>query len=172
MNGRYTTGVVYRHFYHWFVWKVAAPFCFLVLIWFAYSLRGDMPDAFGAAFAHGELLVFAAVLLIEVSFEGEELRGLPPDRFDAWFDGALPVFKLLALLIICTFGFIRYDVVSMRAQLDSKVKDVCVVCLEQKLSAYAVLNMTIALASVTISFFSCFKHCEHELQRRLETLTT
>src|SRR5262249_16227392 len=118
MNGRYTTGVVYRHFYYWFVWKVAAPFAFLILIWFAYSWRDDMPHPFGAAFAHGELLIFAAVLLIEVSFEGEELRGAPQERFDSWFDGALPILKLLALLIIFAFGFIRYDAVSISSQLD------------------------------------------------------
>jgi hypothetical protein len=127
-----------------------------------------MPHSFSEAFAHGELLIFAALVLIEVSFEGEELRGIPKDRFEPWFDGALPVLRFVAFMIIYAFGFIRYDVVSVRMQIDQGVKDNL---LPHKLGAYAMLNLSTAVACVLVAAFSCVKHCEHELQVQLESLT-
>jgi hypothetical protein len=169
VNIRSGSGAVYRHFYNWFLWKVFAPFCLLAFIWFAYALKGDIPQPFASAFAHGELLIFAAVLLIEVSIEGEEVRGVPDHQFDWWFDGALPALRFLALVILFGFGFIRYQVLSLSLQAD-KSGSPAEEPIRNILFAYAALNVAIAGTAVAVAAFSCFKHSHHEFHTRFEAL--
>jgi hypothetical protein len=163
-----TSGAIYRHFYSWFVTKVAFPFICLGLIWFFYILLGDLQTPFIAAFAHGELLVFAAVLLIELSFEGDELRGKPDREFHSWFDKGLPVLKLMAFILICVFGFIKYDVTVISARLEHGHSGDLV--LEMKLRGYACLSLAIAVSCICISVYACFAYCNHELENRLEAI--
>ncbi|HXM59842.1 MAG TPA: hypothetical protein VN950_03230 [Terriglobales bacterium] len=168
MNGRVAPSGIYRHYYNWFLWKVLAPYGLLIVIWFAYSMRRDVNSPFTSAFAHGELLVFAAVLLIEVSFEGEELRWAQENPFSVWFDGVLPFLKFIALFVICLFGFFRYDVVTLSGQTGSNSDPYA----EGRLLAYAVFNLAVASTAVVVAIFACIKHCEHELRSRLAMLTT
>lgn len=165
-----TAPVLYRHFFTWFLWKVLLPFLFLFGIWLAYLVK-EVPESFATAFAHGEMLLFAAVLLMEMSFEGEELRD-PHCRFDLWFDLALPTFKLGALLVILLFGFFRYDVVTLSASVECGVGNDNICHSLSKLVAYAVFNVVVASTTVVIAIFACVKHCEHELMKRLTLLTT
>jgi hypothetical protein len=168
VSGRSSSSGVYRHYYNWFLWKVLAPYGFLLVIWPAYSMRSGMNAPFSAAFAHGELLVFAAVLLIEVSFEGEELRSAQDQPFEIWFDGVLPFLKFIALFIICLFGFLRYDVLTLTGQTGGAADPQS----EWKLYAYALFNVAVATTTVATAVFACIKHCEHELQKRWTILTT
>jgi len=128
-----------------------------------------MSAPFSAAFAHGELLVFAAVLLIEVSFEGEELRSTQNQPFEIWFDGVLPFLRFIALFIICLFGFLSYDVLTLSGQ---GVGGAVNPNADGKLYAYAVFNVAVATTTVATAVFACIKHCEHELQKRWTILTT
>jgi hypothetical protein len=125
-------------------------------------------SSFIAAFAHGEILVFAAILLIELSFEGDELIVEPPTRFDAWVVKALPIMKLVAFALICLFGFIRYDVMRITEVLAHGSEDNP---LQYKLVSYAVLSLAVGLTCVCIAIYACFAYCEHELTRRKEALT-
>ena len=162
-----TSGVIYRHFYNWFLWKVAAPFLFLLLIWFPYVLRGES-HPFAAAFAHGELLIFAAVLFIEVSFEGEEIRGAPDGSFSGWFDAFLPALRLMALMVIFIFGIVRYDVLALTDGSSTPSDQVDVAF---KLAAYAAMNVATAVLAFAVAVFSCFKHCEYHIGSRFENVT-
>jgi hypothetical protein len=170
LNVQFAPSGVYRHYYTWFLWKVLAPYGFLIVIWLAYSVK-EMNAPFAAAFAHGEMLVFAAVLLIEVSFEGEELRG-KDSPFDFWFDVALPFFKFGAMFVICLFGFFRYDVIALNGNAGTGTGVTAVRAADEQLFAYAVFNVTVASTAVLVAVFACVKHCEHEMQKRWALLTT
>ena len=167
-DGIQTSARIYRHFYNWFLWKVAAPFLFLLLIWFAYALRGDVGNPFSAAFAHGELLIFAAVLFIEVSFEGEEVRGAPDGLFNGWFDVVLPALKLVAVMVIFAFAIVRYDVLSLTEGSRIPIDQTQIAF---KLAAYAAMNLSIAVLALAVAGFSCFKHCEYHVGSHFENLT-
>src|SRR5437764_248684 len=88
----------------WFLWKVVLPFLFLLLMWPVYRLAMHRADAYEKAFAHGELLIFSALVLIEI---GIEMKYSDTSAENLWTDLA----RIAAIILIFMFGFLHYAVI-------------------------------------------------------------
>jgi hypothetical protein len=89
---------------NWCIWKVLLPLGLLALLWPVNAIILGLPHAFESAFAHGELLIFSVLILLEAAVEGEHLR-----RQSQWFQAALGVTKVSAFFVLFIFGFIKAD---------------------------------------------------------------
>lgn len=107
-----------RRMIDWLVWKVTLPLIIFVVIWLAYKWVCKMDHPFERAFAHGDLLIFSALVLIEAVTEGEHQHG--QSNFKRV---GLQLAKVVAISFIMIFGFIKYDVIiNERAAVQEAVK--------------------------------------------------
>jgi hypothetical protein len=81
------------------------PLGLLALLWPVNSIVLGLPHPFESAFAHGELLIFSVLILLEAAVEGEHLR-----RQSQKFQIVLGVLKVSAFFLLFIFGFMKTDV--------------------------------------------------------------
>jgi hypothetical protein len=146
-----TTSQYQRHLMDWCIWKVLLPFLVLLVLWPIYRFVGQQPDAFNQAFEHGDLLIFAALLFIEVAIESAEGGRRSMVVSYAVVEGS----KLLAMLLLFVLGFIKYDI------LKGNVTD-------EKRLAYSVLSVSFGFLAVCLSLWSLHRSIFDVTSRELE----
>jgi Sec-independent protein translocase protein TatA len=105
LHQRESDDVLDQRMIDWLVWKVLLPLTIIVFIWPAYKYVAEFDHPFERAFAHGDLLIFSALVLIEATIEGERQHG-----HRRLMRTGLQVLKVVAIAFIFFFGFIKYDV--------------------------------------------------------------
>src|SRR5947209_2914352 len=98
--------VIQREFLNWMGWKVLLPLILIILIWPLYGKLLHLPHPFVRAFAHGDLLIFSSLVLMEASIVGEHI---PQQSFWSLFNRIAA--KIAAIVIIAIYAAIKYSVV-------------------------------------------------------------
>ena len=87
-------------------WKVLLPALMLLLFYPIYAGFTEVEHPFARAFAHGDYILFAALLLLETSVESERLM-----TQTAVFRLVRNITRIVAISLIFVFGALKYDVV-------------------------------------------------------------
>jgi hypothetical protein len=141
-----------RMFVNWMGWKVVLPLLLILSIYGLIRFILEIPEPFGRAFAHGDLLVFSALVLLEAATEGEHLQK-ETTKMMALRLGA----RILAILLIVGFVATKSDVLYKENQLLTNPDVAGHEKLASKMLAYSWLNCGVALFSVigsTLFFWS------------------
>jgi hypothetical protein len=121
------------------IWKVLVPFLFIIVIYPIFVfVANDVNHPFERAFAHGELLVFSALILIEAAVE---LR-----RAKIGYDEVL---RALSLLPIMFYGFIKYKTMLQEPKMEHE--DIAAI---KQLFLFSFFNCAVAVFAVTGSIYS------------------
>jgi hypothetical protein len=151
---------VEERFTAWCVWKIVVPGAMLLLVWPVYAFVLSVKHPFQRAFAHGDLLIFAAMVLLEAAVEAEQVR-----RAGWLFRAGRQLAKAFAVIIIFLFGFIRYDVTVLDPELAHDSLGVV-----KKLTGYSCFNSSVALVAVMASLLSFWSSAGREKEELLERI--
>jgi len=132
-----------RVFANWIAWKVALPLLLILSIYALIRFILEIPDPFGKAFAHGDLLIFSALVLLEAATEGEYVVDENTKKMVVRI-----IAKIFAILLIVVFVATKSDVLNKENQLFSQFTTDGHLLLAKKMVAYSCLNCTVALVSV------------------------
>lgn len=120
------------------IWKVFVPFLLIILIYPVFLVFMKDHHPFERAFAHGELLIFSALVLIEAAVELKRAR--------LGYDELL---RAMAMITIFIFGFVKYSAVQQERQLDTNDLDAV-----QQLFAVSFFNCAVALFAIAVSIYA------------------
>src|SRR2546423_9545545 len=96
-----------RHFINWLGWKLALPLLLIASLYILIGFIMEIPEPFGRAFSHGDLMVFSALVLLEAATEGEHNHAQ-----SAAMDVARTAAKISAIIFIMGFVATKYDILS------------------------------------------------------------
>jgi len=136
------------------IWKVVVPFLLLMFIYPIYILIVKVHYPFERAFAHGELLVFSALILIEAAVELK--------RAQLGYDEVL---RGLALLVIFLFGFVKYQAMQQEPRLETGDAEAI-----SQLFAFSFFNCTVAIFAVAASIYAFLYAIRSENAKKIEGL--
>lgn len=172
-----------RLFLNWIGWKVIFPLLVIIALWPLIYYLLDSHHSFGEAFAHGDLLVFSALVLLEAATEGEY--------------GKKPSFKveivrlaarILAIFFIAIFILLKYDLLRREHEMLNILSTLHELTdsaaaqrmdssfnkahgeLFNKMRGYSCLNCTVALVSVVGSILLFWINVDREKRESLEEL--
>jgi hypothetical protein len=146
------------------LWKVFFPLFLILIIYpvYAFFLKVDHP--FQRAFAHGDLLIFSALVMVEAAVELKEVRS----RYDE-------LLRFVAMSAIVIFGFVKYGAMLRESNLHHG--DVSGLAPEAAaaavraaheaavdLHAFSFFNCAVAACAVIISLYS-FLHAVRKKNR-------
>jgi hypothetical protein len=101
---------IVKRFKDWERWKLMFPFAAILIIYPISKLVG-VGDELVNAFGHGDLLLFSALVLIELSIEAthinRELERAIPDKMDSLIENS----RLFGALLILVYGSMKLLVV-------------------------------------------------------------
>ncbi|MDP9120402.1 MAG: hypothetical protein M3O15_03395 [Acidobacteriota bacterium] len=140
----------------WLASKVILPFIFLVLMWPVHSvlLKVSVWEAFHHAFSHCELLIFSALVFIEIAIEVGYMGRDVKEGIGWWQDLA----RIFAFVSVFLYGIIVADVIQSAEQ-NRKLIDPD----HRKLTAYAAFACSFALFAVSASIFAFWRVKQIEL---------
>lgn len=128
---------------NWCVWKLSMPAVLIVGLFPFYRYIMTLEHPFQRAFAHGELVLFAAILLFEVGVEAEWGSNQPRH-----LKVLSSLTKAFAALLMGLYWIIKHDVIVKEEALarESMVKVKAV--LLSKLGSYAWLSCGVGAVSI------------------------
>lgn len=137
-------------------WKIVLPGLLLLLFWPIYGCIMEVQRPFVRAFAHGDYVLFAALLLFEVSVEGERLV-----MQTAMLRVMRNALRIAAISMILVFGFMKYDVVIKEARLPTAT-GVAATTIDAKLRSYSCFSCALAFLTVVYSLYASVALVERE----------
>ena len=144
---------------NWCIWKVVLPLGMLALFYPLYRYVLELEHPFQRAFAHGDLILFSVLILLEAAIEGEHIR-----HRGAWFHIGMHLAKVLALFLILTFGFIKTDVMLQEIKVNSLENPEPIFL---KLEFYSYLSWIVAAFAVIYSLLAFWSVVAREASERL-----
>jgi hypothetical protein len=154
-----------RSFVNWFGWKVLLPLLLIMSIYALIRFILEMPDSFGRAFAHGDLLVFSALVLLEAATEGEHLQKESTKMMLIRLGT-----RILAILLIVWFVATKSDILHKENDLLVNPNQSGHEMLTKKMLAYSCLNCAVALFSVVGSTLFFWFNVHREKKRQFESI--
>src|ERR1043165_950817 len=142
------TRIIVARAINWCIWKALLPGMLLALLWPIYSFVLKLPHPFQRAFANGDLLIFAALIMVEASLEGEHI-----ENQSGTFRFLTNLARLFAVLLIFAFAFVKYDVILQEAALARAAAADQGLILD-KLRAYSCFSCSVASVSLVASLFT------------------
>jgi hypothetical protein len=136
------------------VWKVLVPFILIILMLPIYILVGKVSHPFEKAFAHGDLLIFSSLILIEAAVELK--------RTKLGYDELL---RAGALFTIFLFGFIKLQAMKQEPLLEKESVDAIT-----QLWYFSFFNCAVSVCAVIISIYTFLKAIKNENDKREQTL--
>jgi hypothetical protein len=154
-----------RLFINWLGWKVILPLCLISSLYLLIRFIMEIPHPFGKAFAHGDLLIFSALVLLEAATEGEynQEQSVP-------MEVARILAKIFAILFIGGFVATKYDILDKENQLLLQHASTTHEMLAKKMLAYSCLNCTVALVSVGSSIMLFWFNVNQEKKQQFANL--
>jgi hypothetical protein len=142
---------IVARFSDWQRWKLKFPLFALVLIYPIYKFFGA-GEEFVRAFGHGDLLLFSALVLIELSVEvthiNHELRSDTPYKLEGLIENA----KFFGLILIFIYG-------SMKFMMDKQDTLIHVAALKAR--AFCVFSLAVTFLSLAFSIFAFWITLSH-----------
>jgi len=139
------TQAVEIRMFNWCLWKALVPAILLAGLFPLYRYVLTLEHPFQRAFAHGDLILFASILLFEIGVETE--GGAHRPRW-LWITAA--VARALAFLLMPMYWIIKHDVILKEEQLARATHGASEPIIS-KLSVYAGFSCTVAVASLVIA---------------------
>ncbi|HWT00832.1 MAG TPA: hypothetical protein VN256_11350 [Pyrinomonadaceae bacterium] len=136
---------LHRLILNWIGWKVLLPLLLLILVWPMYGLVLRLEHPFVRAFAHGDLLIFSSLILLEAAIEGENA---PHQGF--WALCSRMVAKISAILLIAVYVAIKYSAILNEQSLQDSIVKV-----KDDPSAVTALHNLTMNGMLPYSYFSC-----------------
>jgi|SRR5688500_2527894 amino acid permease len=136
------------------VWKIFVPFLLIILIYPIFLVVVRVHHPFERAFAHGELLIFSALILIEAAVELKRAR--------LGYDELL---RAGAMLTIFIFGFMKYEAIQQERHLETQNADAI-----NQLFAFSFFNCAVATFAITVSIFAFLQAVRTENDDRIAHL--
>lgn len=134
---------------NWCMWKVVLPASVLLLFWPFYQYVVRIPESFGHAFAHGDLLLLSVLVLMEAAIEGEHVR---------YRSLALHLLRqgsmVLAVLVAIAFAVTKYDVMLEETKIKPTALDLQVKA--EKMVTYSYLNCVVAAIAVLMAIVAYY----------------
>ncbi len=129
----------------WISWKVVMPLAMTLLLFAAYKWVMLMKHPFEKAFAHGELMMFAALLMIEAALEESQsdTRG--------HMYAINPVIMVLSVLVLFTLGLTKQDMMLQETALEHAAGPEIEFAASARLKGYGILNVLSAMTAVFIA---------------------
>jgi hypothetical protein len=124
------------------VWKVFVPFLLIILIYPIFLIVVKVHHPFERAFAHGELLIFSALILIEAAVELK--------RAQLGYDELL---RAGAMLTIFIFGFMKYEAMQQEPHLETDNALASAAAVSQ-LFAFSFFNCVVAMFAIAVSIYA------------------
>jgi hypothetical protein len=146
--------MIVKRFRDWRRWKLGLPLLALLLIYPVYKFLAA-GNEFISALRHGELLLFSALILIELSVEAahtnEELHRGVPDSVDGLIENS----RLGGVFLILVYGAMKFlvDQKSTLNQIDSV-----------KATAYCVFCLTVTFLVLSFIVFAFYKTLSNAIQ--------
>lgn len=136
------------------IWKVFVPFLLIILIYPIFMIVVKVHHPFERAFAHGELLIFSALILIEAAVELK--------RAELGYDEAL---RALAMLTIFIFGFMKYQAMQQERYLETG--DLAAI---NQLFAFSFFNCAVAAFAIAVSIYAFLQAIRTENIEKVQEL--
>lgn len=148
----------------WWIWKAVVPAVLLTALWPIYTYILALPHAFQRAFAHGDFLLLSALLMLELTVEGDHVA-----RQKMSFRFLAAGSKAAAFVLMFVYGFVKYDVVTQEARLAAAAlnPDIEATILD-KLRAYSCFNCSVMLCAIFACILVSSALIEHQRQEQLE----
>ncbi|MEN3330001.1 MAG: hypothetical protein V7638_4808 [Acidobacteriota bacterium] len=135
------------------IWKIFVPFLLIILIYPIFTIIVKVHHPFQRAFAHGELLIFSALILIEAAVELKRAR--------LGYDELL---RGIAMIIIFLFGFMKYQAMQQEQHLETDLDAI------NQLFAFSFFNCTAAAFAITVSIYAFLQAIRSEKIHAIEEL--
>jgi hypothetical protein len=150
-----------RLFINWIGWKVLLPLMLISILWPLIHFILEIPHSFGRAFAHGDLLIFSALVLMEAATEGEQNQDQTMTM-----EVVRIIAKILAIVFIVGFVATKADILRKENELAITAVPGGHDLLAKKMMAYSCLNCTVALVSVLSSVLLFWFNVDKEKQHQ------
>jgi hypothetical protein len=139
--------IIVRRFKDWERWKLMFPFVAIVLVYFL-SKFGNLGDELVNAFGHGDLLLFSALVLIELSVEtthiNQELEREAPDKIDSLIENS----RFFGMILIFVYGAMKLMVLH-----GGKLNHIA----PPKAKAFSFFSLSLTFLVVSFSIFAFWK---------------
>ena len=149
---------------NWCIWKVTLPLGLMYLLYLACWHIVLLKHPFAEAFAHGDLLLFSGLILMESAVEGEHIR-----KKGGLFHVFMSLAKVLAVLFLVGFAGTKIDVMwhQSRAIPGSESPD-----LLAKMATYSLVNWVTAIFAVFYSIAAFSMTVNKEREERLARIAS
>jgi hypothetical protein len=154
-----------RLFVNWIGWKVLLPLLLISFLWPLIHYILEIPHSFGRAFAHGDLLIFSALVLMEAATEGEQNQ-----EQTMTMEAIRIIAKIFAIIFIIGFVATKADILRKENELVMAVVPGGHDMLSKKMLAYSCLNCTVALVSVVSSVLLFWFNVDKEKKQEFDGL--
>jgi len=136
------------------IWKVFVPFLLIIVMYPIFLVIVKIPHPFERAFAHGELLIFSSLILIEAAVELK--------RSDLGYDELLRGFATITIFI---FGFMKYQAMQQEPRLETENQDAI-----NQLFLFSFINCSVSAVAIAVSIYSFLMAIRAENTARVEAL--
>lgn len=152
------------------LWKVLFPLFLILIIYplYAFFLKIDHP--FQRAFAHGDLLIFSALVMVEAAVELKEVKS----RYDE-------LLRFVAMATIVIFGIVKYGAMLREPHLHQanvngltpEAAAATVRATEEAitdLSAFSFFNCAVAAFAVAVSLYAFLHAVRSKNEKKVDAL--
>lgn len=150
---------------NWLIWKCLIPLLLPILLWPILQYVFEIEYAFQKAFAGGEMLLVAAVLLLSTTEEIQQVSVISNGTrilLSGERELLSTLSRLVAILLFFTYILIKADILGHNYY--------STVPIPPKLTAYAVFSITAALLSIIINIYIYWRTVESLMKQELERL--
>lgn len=144
--------LVMRRFQEWRRWKLLLPLIML-LVFYPIYVFVEGPTPFLNAFAHGDLLLFSALLLFEVSVESDHIQRELEHNHNS-LDDLTEWPRVCGIVLIVLYGSMK---LAVGPQSEASNKTV----------AYCFFTISVMLLAVTYSYYAFWKTLEKAIKDTL-----
>lgn len=147
---------------NWCVWKLAMPAVLIVALLPFYWWIMTLEHPFQRAFAHGDLILFAAILLFEISVEAE-WGNRQPRRLKV----TTAVTKAVAALFMALFWVIKHSTILHEEALARATNGAIQQAILSKLATYAWVSCGVGAISVIAASLLLIAVVDHQKREEL-----
>jgi hypothetical protein len=146
------------HLEGWFTWKVFFPLMILVSFWPIYGVFLHDAHSFLRAFAHGDLLIFSGLILIEAAIESKYTQR-----------GSRELPKAIGAVFIFVFGLVKYHAILKEQDMKS-VEPSVVMGAVGDLLVPSCFNCAVTIFSVAVTIYIVSQTLDKKKTLTLEVL--
>jgi hypothetical protein len=148
---------------NWCIWKVLLPLLMLGLLYPMYRFVLEIDHPFARAFAHGDLILFSILVLLEAAVEGEHIK-----NHGSLFQMGLGGARVTAILLMCVYGFVKADVMKKEHEVVSATAQVAPAI--EKMAQYSYFAWGVTGFAVVYSLGTFLAVMAKERRERLAAL--